>query len=160
MRGRERERVAKTAILMATSGESRCTSLVCSCYAPVKYHSSKSIEGRDGTKGSKGISGKRAGHAGVKGVSHKPCVQPHPVPLKSNLKKPNRLGEQQQQQEVVVMMREGRRKVSWSDAHGRDLAHVQEFYSRFKVTQTFSGSQFVVRLLNQNNLFVVGRYVV
>ncbi|CAL9201693.1 unnamed protein product [Musa hybrid cultivar] len=32
----------------------------------------------------------------------------------------------------MMMMRDERRKVSWPDAHGRDLAHVQVFHSRFK----------------------------
>lgn len=38
------------------------------------------------------------------------------TPLKSNLKKSSSMVEM--------------RKVSWSDAHGRDIAHVQEFEPR------------------------------
>ncbi|WOL05798.1 hypothetical protein Cni_G14529 [Canna indica] len=56
-----------------------------------------------------------------------PCLLllPPPPPSKSNLKKPNRPGDQQQ------AAKDGkRRRVTWPDAHGRDLAHVQVFHSR------------------------------
>ncbi|KAK6929613.1 hypothetical protein RJ641_003707 [Dillenia turbinata] len=43
-----------------------------------------------------------------------------PTPLKSNLKKPTLVVDQEQQQRA-------QRKVSWPDAHGKDIAHVQEF---------------------------------
>lgn len=39
------------------------------------------------------------------------------TPLKSNLKKSSSMVEM--------------RKVSWSDAHGKDIAHVQEFEPRY-----------------------------
>lgn len=44
-----------------------------------------------------------------------------PMPLKSNLKKATEPLEFSQQ------LRIGSRKVNWPDAHGKDIAHVQEF---------------------------------
>ncbi|KAI3469927.1 hypothetical protein Pfo_026590 [Paulownia fortunei] len=44
-------------------------------------------------------------------------VEHRTAPLKSNLKRTT----------SMVEMNPGMRKVSWSDAHGRDIAHVKEF---------------------------------
>ncbi|XXG61761.1 hypothetical protein AAC387_Pa05g0290 [Persea americana] len=53
----------------------------------------------------------------TQGSSSAPTQLP---PLKSNLKKTTTLEPQE---------KNGKRKVSWPDAHGKDLAHVQEFQS-------------------------------
>ncbi|KAL0376892.1 UNVERIFIED_CONTAM: hypothetical protein Scaly_0806800 [Sesamum calycinum] len=45
----------------------------------------------------------------------------HHAPLKSNLKKTAST------MEMNGKLSSGMRKVSWSDAHGKDIAHVQEF---------------------------------
>lgn len=52
--------------------------------------------------------------------------QIEPVPLKSNLKKASETLEFNQR------LRMGSRKVNWPDAHGKDIAHVQEFEPRYK----------------------------
>lgn len=44
-------------------------------------------------------------------------------PLKSNLKKASL------EEGDLLNMRTARRKVNWPDAHGKDIAHVQEFES-------------------------------
>ncbi|KAJ0970223.1 hypothetical protein J5N97_023100 [Dioscorea zingiberensis] len=95
------------------SGKNKCTSLVCSCYAPVPKNNSDS----------KGVSsnGSNGYFNGRKGVGHEPCLQPPPPPLKSNIKKPRTVVVAKEQQKV--------RKVTWPDAHGMDLAHVLEFQS-------------------------------
>ncbi|GFP92878.1 hypothetical protein PHJA_001432100 [Phtheirospermum japonicum] len=46
------------------------------------------------------------------------------APLKSNLKRSASMVE------ISPKLNQGMRKVSWSDAHGKDIAHVQEFEPR------------------------------
>ncbi|XP_074572401.1 uncharacterized protein LOC141828912 [Curcuma longa] len=110
-------------ILSTSGGESESSSSLCSCYAPITLHNNKSGDGRESKKASSPVNGHGIGPVGQQLLPPPPL----PSPLKSNLKKPIRVGKQQQQQEVMV--RDGRRKVSWPDAHGRDLAHVQVFHS-------------------------------
>ncbi|XP_074563838.1 uncharacterized protein LOC141820425 [Curcuma longa] len=109
-------------ILSTSGGDSGSTSSLCSCYAPITLHNGKSSEGREGKRATARVNG----HGADPVDQQLPLPPPLPSPLKSNLKKPIREEEQRQQQ---VMVRDGRRKVSWPDAHGRDLAHVQVFHS-------------------------------
>ncbi|XXG67882.1 hypothetical protein AAC387_Pa06g1122 [Persea americana] len=60
-------------------------------------------------------SGGRGADTPASGLTNEPSV-------KSNLRKRELLDEHQ--------LRCGSRKVTWPDAHGKDLAHVQEFHSR------------------------------
>ncbi|CAL9079984.1 unnamed protein product [Musa textilis] len=115
-------------LLSAPEDSEKRTTTVCSCYAPIKRQHSKSCEGSE----SKRVIAPMKGHANGQGPPADPNLPPPPPPplpppLKSNLKKPTTVGEQQ-----MMMVRDERRKVSWPDAHGRDLAHVQVFHSRFK----------------------------
>lgn len=88
--------------LAAAAHRRRCTSVVCSCYVASRNSDSKEEE----------ISRSKA--AGLFVDESDGCA-----PLKSNLKKSASISR-------GVMMR----KVSWSDAHGKDIAHVQEFQPR------------------------------
>ncbi|URD85713.1 Mitochondrial inner membrane protease subunit [Musa troglodytarum] len=108
-------------LLSAPEDSEKRTTTVCSCYAPIKRQHSKSCEGSE----SKRVIAPMKGHANGQGPPADPNLPPPPPPplpppLKSNLKKPTTVGEQQ-----MMMVRDERRKVSWPDAHGRDLAHVQ-----------------------------------
>ncbi|KAG6505966.1 hypothetical protein ZIOFF_031279 [Zingiber officinale] len=115
-------------ILSTSGGDSESSSSLCSCYAPITVHNNKSGDGRESKKAPSPVN-----VHGIGPVGQQLPPPPLPSPLKSNLKKPIRVEEQQQQEEEEeedVMVRDGRRKVSWPDAHGRDLAHVQVFHSR------------------------------
>ncbi|URD85711.1 Mitochondrial inner membrane protease subunit [Musa troglodytarum] len=123
-------------LLSAPEDSEKRTTTVCSCYAPIKRQHSKSCEGSE----SKRVIAPMKGHANGQGPPADPNLPPPPPPplpppLKSNLKKPTTVGEQQ-----MMMVRDERRKVSWPDAHGRDLAHVQVFHSRFKCLWWKKGS--------------------
>ncbi|KAJ8464983.1 hypothetical protein OPV22_027535 [Ensete ventricosum] len=113
-------------LLSAPEDSEKRTTSVCSCYAPIKRQHSK---GCDEGSESKRVIAPMKGHANGRGPpadQNLPPPPPLPPPLKSNLKKPTTVGEQQM---MMMMMRDERRKVSWPDAHGRDLAHVQVFHS-------------------------------
>ncbi|WOK98759.1 hypothetical protein Cni_G07471 [Canna indica] len=113
-------------LLPASGGDTESTSTFCSCYAPVTVLNSKNSE----SKGATVFMKDHANGQGAPPEANRPPPPPPPLPppLKSNLKKPITVGEPQQHQQQV-MVRDGRRKVSWPDAHGRDLAHVQVFHS-------------------------------
>ncbi|THU44944.1 hypothetical protein C4D60_Mb02t12710 [Musa balbisiana] len=124
-------------LLSAPEDSEKRTTTVCSCYAPIKRQHSKSCEGSE----SKRVIAPMKGHANGQGPPADPNLPPPPPPplpppLKSNLKKPTTVGEHQ-----MMMMRDERRKVSWPDAHGRDLAHVQVFHSRFELWWKKGSSQ-------------------
>ncbi|KAG4131294.1 hypothetical protein ERO13_D09G196800v2 [Gossypium hirsutum] len=55
-------------------------------------------------------------------------IEPNPT-LKSNLKKTTTAAADDNDGEGELMKTE-RRKVSWPDAHGKDIAHVREFEPR------------------------------
>ncbi|RWR89011.1 hypothetical protein CKAN_01805600 [Cinnamomum micranthum f. kanehirae] len=63
-------------------------------------------------------SGGRGADTPASGLTNEPS-------LKSNLRRKRELLEAHQ-------LRYGSRKVTWPDAHGKDLAHVQEFHSRYR----------------------------
>ncbi|KAH7521836.1 hypothetical protein FEM48_Zijuj07G0074300 [Ziziphus jujuba var. spinosa] len=140
-------------VLLAASAQNKCTTLVWSCYVPSKgYHNkgeensknddnndnSNSIisdkkqsvaEKKDGVKeevdnnearGCDSSSSNNGGRNSRSSGSNGPHIE-HSN-LKSNLKKA--VVEENNQ------LRTERRKVSWPDAHGKDIAHVQEFEPR------------------------------
>ncbi|KAL1548345.1 hypothetical protein AAHA92_16588 [Salvia divinorum] len=101
--------------ILAAPAHNSCSSLVCSCY--VASRNSDCKEDENGRKEAYNVGGgrrrrRRSRETGFlessKGVE---IELAHP--LKSNLKKSASMVEF--------------RKVSWSDAHGKDIAHVQEF---------------------------------
>lgn len=90
---------------LASGKKNKCTSLVCSCYAPAPKNNIESKE------------------VSSNGYFNEPCLQTK-QPLKSNIKKATTAivtKEEEQQKQ---------RKVTWPDAHGMNLAHVHEFQSR------------------------------
>ncbi|KAG6667784.1 hypothetical protein CIPAW_01G125200, partial [Carya illinoinensis] len=129
-------------VLLAASAQNRCTALVCSCYVP-----SRSLDnrGEESNISSNSNNNKKQSPAEKKdGVMEKlhnyelqlqnksngssycrrsgtngPQIE-RPT-LKSNLKKGTTVGVGDNQQRIE------KRKVSWPDAHGKDIAHVQEF---------------------------------
>ena len=145
-------------LLLAASAQNRCTALVCSCYVPSRNLDSKGeeIDNRSSSGSSSGNIKKRSGVGknikdGVMeevgnndelqlgqdkirngGSSNSRCSNsgtngPHIelIPTrKSNLKKTIAIVDQEHQ------LKTERRKVSWPDAHGKDIAHVQEFEPR------------------------------
>ncbi|KAG9447656.1 hypothetical protein H6P81_013784 [Aristolochia fimbriata] len=144
---RREDTVVDYLVLLA---QNRCTSLVCSCYAPTRYQSSNSNESGDthnskkedetnngSTKRSEQHNSNqeagegpqsarnnitRGGSGGTEILRQPLSIHAQTLPLKSNLKKTSPGGEEEQ-------LRNGKRRVSWTDAHGKDLAHVQEFQS-------------------------------
>ncbi|EOY05362.1 Uncharacterized protein TCM_020382 isoform 1 [Theobroma cacao] len=125
----------------------RCTALVCSCYVPSRNFDSKgdqensrssgssnikkrsAVEKKDGvmeevgndeSQGQDRISnGSGGSNSGCSGTYNGPHIELIPT-RKSNLKKPTTVDQENQ-------LKTERRKVSWPDAHGKDIAHVQEF---------------------------------
>lgn len=63
------------------------------------------------------------------------------APLKSNLKKTASVAEMNDKLSPAGLIR----KVSWSDAHGKDIAHVQEFEPRYGFA-----SIYIFRVVNSN----------
>ncbi|MBA0801150.1 hypothetical protein Gohar_011533, partial [Gossypium harknessii] len=139
--------------LLAASAQNRCTALVCSCYVPSRNSSSKEeeiISNRSSSSSNikkrtsleknikDGVMEEAAGNnnnndelqlsidkisngSGTNG-SH---IEPNPT-LKSNLKKTTTAAADDNDGEGELMKTE-RRKVSWPDAHGKDIAYVREF---------------------------------
>lgn len=100
------------ALLAPSAARSRCTAVVCSCYAP-----SRRTFNNKGGEGSTPIAQNRdelqdGNGNGCNGI---PLEFPN---LKSNLKKKTK-EEGNCSSET--------RKVNWPDAHGKDIAHIQEF---------------------------------
>ncbi|XAR62767.1 hypothetical protein NMG60_11017635, partial [Bertholletia excelsa] len=124
--------------------QSRCTSLVCSCYVPCRYSDYRGEQERSHTHShtistyNKNKSKKRLAKDGdgvmeeiicndilqSNGGTNGPHFEPTPS-LKGNLKKSPALLELNQPRSGSTTA--SSRKVSWSDAHGKDIAHVQEF---------------------------------
>ncbi|KAF3457632.1 hypothetical protein FNV43_RR02290 [Rhamnella rubrinervis] len=130
-------------IVLAASAQNKCTALVWSCYVPsggshnkVEENSNSNIrekqfqaEKKDGVKeevdnneakdyySSRNINGGSSNSRSSSG-SNGPHIAPSN--LKSNLKKAVQLVDENQS-------RTERRKVNWPDAHGKDIAHIQEF---------------------------------
>lgn len=130
--------------------QNKCTGIVCSCYAPSREQAATAtatvatttnnnnshelpsnpistqevigqpVGSNDGSNSNRGSCTSTNGKA-PQGSSLNPLQE---APLKSNLKKTTIVEE--------PLVRDGKRKVSWPDAHGKDLAHVQEFQSRYK----------------------------
>lgn len=135
-------------VLLAASGQNRCTSLVCSCYAPSANFNKKVEVCNNTTKGSlaekkengvmeearndesvqdhqKSNGGRNSGSCTASGSNNGPHLETSP--LKSTLKKTSSAvaGGNQARKDRQ------KRKVSWPDiAHGADIAHVLEFESR------------------------------
>ncbi|XP_034686642.1 uncharacterized protein LOC117915184 [Vitis riparia] len=118
-KGRERLFPSPTllSVLLAASAQSRCTALVCSCYAPSR-NSGNTIQDNKKKKQS-GAEGEVDNHE-LQGQGDSTGSCGSDGPLKSNLKKTTLvLGENQ--------LRTAKRKVTWPDSQGKDIAHVQEF---------------------------------
>ncbi|KAL5990179.1 hypothetical protein ACLOJK_011076 [Asimina triloba] len=144
-----------------------CTSLVCSCYIPTgnnedsnnnsssnnnselpsKQHPSSSHE-------AKGLESKEtsSGGSGVGKVGGGPSsIAIEGPPLKSNLKKTTIVEEECQ-------LKNGKRKVTWPDAHGKDLAHVQEFHSRDEIVLIASLTMHYEDCEDQNPLQLIKQF--
>lgn len=113
---------------LATLTREKCSALVRSCYVPSRTTcSSDDIISEPNTKvedglGSRGGGGRRRLQKNQPSKRHgggRSCtaVSSEPCHLKSNLKVKT--------EEVDKGLEQ--RKVSWPDAHGKDIAHVQEF---------------------------------
>lgn len=143
-------------VLLAATAQSRCTALVWSCYAPSRGFNNKSGEesSNNNTNTTKKLSQGEKGDGVMEEFGnhsnethdHQGCdisngnnnnstrsgsingPENHniePSNLKSNLKKTVVKENQNQNQS-----RTEKRKVSWPDAHGKDIAHIQEFEPR------------------------------
>ncbi|KVI08261.1 hypothetical protein Ccrd_013381, partial [Cynara cardunculus var. scolymus] len=148
---------SELSVLLAALAHNRCTSLVCSCYVPSRSNKGKeeeinnrSINTRCSPPTPSPTSSSNKDHhlhpygiiiedqqevhisdheAKINGVSSGSRTNmnggtkmpPTPTPLKSNLKKSTVIHEE------VGQLIKGIRKVSWPDAYGKDIAHVQEF---------------------------------
>ncbi|KAL2507305.1 uncharacterized protein Fot_30952 [Forsythia ovata] len=117
-------------VLLAASAPKRCTSLVCSCYVAARNSDSKEDESnksrthnvslQQSSADKKYRINERSSNNEMvnrrnRSIASNGLEIESSVPLKSNLKKAATTGT---------------RKVSWSDAHGKDIALVQEFDSR------------------------------
>ncbi|WZZ20053.1 hypothetical protein YC2023_121440 [Brassica napus] len=115
---------------LATLTREKCSALVRSCYVPSRTTcSSDDIITKQNTKVEDGL-GFRGGGGGRRWQNNQPskrhgggrsctAVSSEPCNLKSNLKVKTEVDKGLEQ-----------RKVSWPDAHGKDIAHVQEFELR------------------------------
>ncbi|KAF9606329.1 hypothetical protein IFM89_024997 [Coptis chinensis] len=125
---------------LAASPQNKCTSLVCSCYAPTRNSRNNNYTNNNGVNNNRSnfTTDSSARHSErlrekVKfshGLDDKheslschksPGTCTTNLPLKSNLKKATTVDQ--------VEMRTGSRKVNWPDAHGKDIAHVQQIES-------------------------------
>lgn len=138
----DKESLTLLTVLLAATAQNRCTALVCSCYVPSRNYSNKGEEinrsnntkkqileeKKDGvmeeapnnheSQGQeKSNGGSNSGGCGSNG----PHIEP--ITLKSNLKRTATVEE-------INQSRTEKRKVSWPDAHGNDIAHVHEFEPR------------------------------
>ncbi|KAK2643903.1 hypothetical protein Ddye_019098 [Dipteronia dyeriana] len=131
-------RAQGSSVLLAASAQNKCTALVCSCYVP-----SRNFNGRH--EESNNRSCKKLFSAAEKNSDEQELpynnnyketqlVQEKRIgssnsreqfmTLKSNLKKATAVEENH----IQLNSHSQRRKVvTWSDAHGKDIAHVQEF---------------------------------
>lgn len=122
---------------LAASAHNRCTSLVCSCYAP-SSQKEKPNDGSSNRSNNKtkdhhrrhvSITQDKQVHQGkINGISSESRIKMNGnnqtgIPIKSNLKK-TLLHEEANQ------ISTGIRKVTWPDDHGKDIAHIQEFEPR------------------------------
>lgn len=113
----------------AAAARSRCTAVVCSCYAPSGSFGSKGEGSKTSTVfRSRSVEEKRDGvkqkwqnhqlqDGNGKGSNGIHLEFPN---LKSNLKKKTKENCSTET-----------RKVNWPDAHGKDIAHIQEFEPRY-----------------------------
>ncbi|KAF3972265.1 hypothetical protein CMV_004221 [Castanea mollissima] len=124
-------------VLLAASAQNRCSALVCSCYVPSRSLDNKVEESNRSSNNNNTKKQSRAekrdgvmeelhnhelrlqngGNYSRSSGSNGPHIE-HPT-LKSNLKKTTIVDGNQPRLE--------KRKVSWPDAHGKDIAHVHEF---------------------------------
>lgn len=100
---------------------------MCSCYVP----SRNSYEGEEGhckIGDNNNVNGKllTQGNSNGGSTNNRSSIDQPPTVLKSNLKK----ASTSTVVEEVNQTRTGTRKVSWPDAHGKAIAHVQEFEPR------------------------------
>ncbi|GJU82170.1 Myb-like protein [Tanacetum coccineum] len=120
---------------LAASAHNRCTSLVCSCYAPSSSRKEKTSEEssdrsnnktRDHHRRHVSITQDKQVHRGkINGISSESRIKMNGsdqtrIPIKSNLKK-TLLHEEANQTRTET------RKVTWPDDQGKDIAHIQEF---------------------------------
>lgn len=123
---------ASTSAAAVAAARSRCTAVVCSCYAPSHnisegsktspiFRSPSIEEKRDGVKkkwrNHEVQDGSGNGSNGIR------LEFPN---LKSNLKKKTKEKEEEEENCSTET-----RKVNWPDAHGKDIAHIQEFEPRY-----------------------------
>ncbi|KAF9686228.1 hypothetical protein SADUNF_Sadunf03G0136800 [Salix dunnii] len=136
-------------VLLAASGQKRCTSLVCSCYVSSRNFNNRGEESNKTEKGSfaekkeygvmeevsayesvqdhqKSNGGRDSRSSGPSGSSNGPHLETST--LKSNLKKTASTTTIEENQEKIDHQK---RKVRWPDiAYGTDIAHVLEFEPR------------------------------
>lgn len=131
---------------LATSTREKCSALVRSCYVPSRTTCSDEIINKSNTKDEDGQLGSRGG-GGRRRRQHQPpkrhggrsctAVSSEPCRLKSNLKMRTEAEKSLEQ-----------RKVSWPDAYGKDIAHVQEFELRYTTTKFFMYRLLGIPLVN------------
>lgn len=123
-------------VLLAASAQNRCSALVCSCYVASRSLDNKGEESNNNNTKKQSLAEKgdgvmeelhnhelqlqNGGNYSRSSGSNGPHIE-HPT-LKSNLKKTTIVDGNQ--------LRLEKRKVSWPDAHGKDIAHVHEFEPR------------------------------
>ena len=136
-------------VLLAASGQNRCTSLVCSCYVPSRNFINKGEESNRTERGSfaekkeygvmeevstcesvqdhqKSNGGRNRRSSSPSGSNNGPHIETST--LKSNLKKTASTTTIEENQARTDHQK---RKVSWPDiAYGTDIAHVLEFEPR------------------------------
>lgn len=134
-------------VLLAATAQNRCTALVWSCYVPSRGFNNKNSEENNtntntntNTKKEDGVieevvnynketsqgcdstsngNNNKSTRSGSNYGPHEYNIEPPSIYLKSNLKKTIVKESQSTRTE--------KRKVSWPDAHGKDIAHIQEF---------------------------------
>uniref|UniRef100_A0A6N2K9N1 Uncharacterized protein n=1 Tax=Salix viminalis TaxID=40686 RepID=A0A6N2K9N1_SALVM len=147
---RDTSSLTSLTVLLAASGQKRCTSLVCSCYVPPRNFNSRGEESNSAEKGSfaekkeygvmeevsayesvqdhrKSNGGRNSRSSGPSGSNNGPHLETST--LKSNLKKTASTTTIEENQAKTDHQK---RKVSWPDtAYGTDIAHVLEFEPRW-----------------------------
>ncbi|GMN62524.1 hypothetical protein TIFTF001_031599 [Ficus carica] len=146
--------VVVVVVLLAATAQNRCTALVWSCYVPSRGFNNKNSEENNtntntNTKKEDGVmeevvnykketsqgcdstsngNNNKSTRSGSNYGPHEYNIEPPSNYLKSNLKKT--IVKENQNQNQSQSTRREKRKVSWPDAHGKDIAHIQEFEPR------------------------------
>ncbi|KAK1592227.1 hypothetical protein Q3G72_021478 [Acer saccharum] len=129
-----------TMILLAASAQNKCTALVCSCYVPSRNFNSRHEESNNRSckklfsAAEKNSDEQELPYNNNNYKETQQLVQEERIAssnseqqfmtLKSNLKKTTVVEENHIQLNTQTQRR---KVVTWSDAHGKDIAHVQEF---------------------------------